>query len=111
FKPEDIGTATLAGVKFFGPTAGAKAGFDVDSAGDFNQDGFGDLLITCPGETRVVNGQNRLGVAYLIFGGPHLNPHQGGPAGNAYNLSQVGVADAQGNVALPGIVFISRFQQ
>jgi hypothetical protein len=111
FKPEDIGTAQLAGVKFFGPSAGAKAGFDVDSAGDFNQDGFGDLLITCPGESRVVNGQNRLGVAYLIFGGPHLNPHQGGPAGNSYNLSQVGVANAQGQIALPGIVFISRWQQ
>jgi hypothetical protein len=111
FAPESIGTAALAGVKFFGVAAGAKAGFDVDSAGDFNQDGYGDLLITSPGETRVVNGQNRLGVAYLIFGGPHLNPHVGGPAGNAYNLSQVGVADAQGHVALPGIVFISRFQQ
>jgi len=45
-----IGTPDLPGVKFFGSGVGHRAGFDVSSAGDFNQDGFGDLLITAPGE-------------------------------------------------------------
>jgi hypothetical protein len=99
FSPMDVGTAILPGVKFFGAAANALAGHDITSAGDFNNDGFGDLLISCPGETRSVGVQTRLGVVYLVFGGLHL-------VNGSFNLSQVGTP------ALPGIVFIGRaFQQ
>lgn len=95
---DDIGTAILPGVVFIGVAPGARAGASVSTAGDFNGDGTGDLLIAAPGETRIVNGQARLGVAYLIFGGPHLTNQR-------FSLNQVGSA------ALPGIVFICRTLQ
>ena len=107
FSPDQVGTPALSGVRFFGPTVGARAGRSVASAGDFNQDGFGDLLIAAPGETRNVNVgdtngdgideiQSRKGVAYLVFGGTHL-------INKTFTLNQVGSPE------LPGIVFISRF--
>lgn len=100
FSPLAVATASLPGTKFFGTVANAQAGFDIASAGDFNNDQFGDLLISCPGETRTVVGpQTRLGVVYLVFGGLHLH-------NQSFNLSQVGTA------ALPGMVLIGRaFQQ
>ncbi len=98
FSPEDVATPSLPGVKFIGSAPGAYAGRDIASAGDFNGDGDGDLLISCPGETKTVGGQTRLGVAYLIFGGHHLY-------NKTFNLDQVGSS------ALPGIVFTSRFVQ
>ncbi len=93
-----IGTPDLPGIKFFGANAGDRAGADVVSAGDFNRDGYGDLLIAAPGvEVTDANGRQRLGVAYLIFGGTHLN-------GNlSFSLDQVGSPE------LPGIVFYSPF--
>ncbi|MBI1825863.1 MAG: FG-GAP repeat protein [Planctomycetes bacterium] len=96
-----IATSELPGVIFFGGRAGDRAGIDVSSAGDFNQDGFGDILIAVPGEVRIDDaGRQRLGVVYLIFGGTHLN-------NTRWNLSDknrgVGSAD------LPGIVFLSPF--
>lgn len=107
FSPNQVGTPQLAGVRFFGPTINARAGHRIDTAGDFNRDGYGDLLISAPGEQRQVNlgdvngdGQDdfevRLGVAYLVFGGTHLT-------NKSFRLSQVGSPE------LPGIVFISRF--
>jgi hypothetical protein len=99
FPPEAIGTASLPGICFLGAHAGDRVGHDVASAGDFNGDGVGDLLITAPGETRTVNGAVHKGVAYLIFGGQHLMN------AGSYSLSQVGTS------ALPGIVFIGRLQE
>jgi len=128
FSPDNFGTARLPGLRFFGATTDARAGTAVASAGDFNGDGIGDLLIASPGESRAVgetftdlNGNgvfdtgepfidtnnngvrdlvNRRGVAYLIFGGPHLE--QNGPE---YNLSEVG------SPRLPGLVFISPYAE
>jgi hypothetical protein len=102
FSPEEVGTYALPGIRFYGTMAGAHAGHDVSSAGDFNGDGVADLLISCPGETRTVNGVLRKGVVYLIFGGQHLVDWSF-TADTHFNLSQVGTT------ALPGIVFISRF--
>ena len=92
-----IATPDLPGATFLGNAAGDRAGYDVSSAGDFNQDGFGDILIAAPGkESPDANGRLRLGVVYLIFGGTHLT-------NSTRNLSQVGTAD------LPGIVFLSPY--
>ncbi|MCH7813176.1 MAG: FG-GAP repeat protein [Planctomycetes bacterium] len=93
------------GVIFYGTAAGDRAGADVAAAaevassGDFNQDGFDDLLIVAPGEIRVAaTGQEHLGVVYLIFGGPHLT-------GGVFPLSLVGTDE------LPGIVFLSPYER
>jgi len=86
---------------FFGGESNDLAGWDVSSAGDFNQDGFGDILIAAPGEMRRDSaGRQRLGVVYLVFGGTHLT-------NNDWDLSDPdrGV----GSDALPGIVFFSRY--
>jgi len=96
FTPEQVATPVLSGVRFRGSASGVRAGAAVAGAGDFNQDGYDDLLITAPGETRVVNGQTRLGIAYLIFGGPHLT-------NQILSLSDVG------SPALPGVVFASPY--
>lgn len=94
-----VATSDLPGTIFFGTSPGDRAGADVSSAGDFNLDGFDDLLIAAPGERRLdANGQTRLGVVYLIFGGPHLT--------NAtFNLALGGTDD------LPGIVFLSPYAE
>jgi hypothetical protein len=102
FAPEQVGTGVLAGVRFRARGAGHHMGRDVTSAGDFNGDGFGDLLITVPDETRVHGGVTRVGVSYLIFGGNHLNSAVNGRPNNLFNLNEVGGAQ------LPGIVFIGR---
>ena len=94
---DQLATTELPGAKFFGSAAGHRAGMDVASAGDFNQDGFGDILIAVPGEVRRdAAGRERLGVVYLIFGGTHLT-------NTTWNLSSVGSDD------LPGIVFLSPY--
>jgi len=92
-----LATSELPGSIFFGSGVGHRAGMDISSAGDFNQDGFGDILITAPGEVRVDSaGRERLGVVYLIFGGTHL-------INTTWNLSDVVSGE------LPGIVFLSPY--
>ena len=49
-RPERIGTGNFRGCKFVGGSAGVRLGESVNRAGDFNADGFGDLLITSPGQ-------------------------------------------------------------
>jgi len=93
-----VGTAQLPGAKFFGAQPLGMAGATISNVGDFNGDGIDDLLISAPGETRVVNGQTRKGVAYLLFGGPHLN-------NLSISLSQIGSAQ------LPGAIFVSPYAQ
>lgn len=93
----DVVNPDLPGVVFFGAASGHRAGTDVSSAGDFNQDGFGDILIAVPGERRLDRaGRERVGVVYLVFGGTHLKNKR-------FNLSQVGSRD------LPGIIFLSPY--
>jgi len=93
-----LATNDLPGIKFFGANTGDRAGADVVSAGDFNRDGFGDLLIAAPGVCFTdANGRDRMGVAYLIFGGTHLDGNR------TFSLNQVGSPE------LPGIVFQTPF--
>lgn len=97
FSINQLASTGMPGTIFFGAKAGDRAGNNVTSAGDFNQDGFGDLLITAPGAlTLDENGRERRGAAYLIFGGPHLENKK-------FNLGLVGTAD------LPGMVFLSPY--
>ncbi len=94
-----LATSDLPGAIFYGAAAGHRAGYDISSAGDFNQDGFGDILITAPGETRTdINGRERLGVVYMIFGGTHL-------INSVWSLDDVGSDD------LPGVVFLSPYRK
>jgi hypothetical protein len=92
-----IATNDLPGIVFYGATAGDRAGHDIASAGDFNRDGFGDLLVSAPGaRAQDANDRTRVGVVYLIFGGPNL-------ANQTFSLEDVGTA------ALPGLVFLSPY--
>jgi FG-GAP repeat len=100
-----IGTTDLPGAIFRGGGVGHQAGMQVNSAGDFNQDGFGDLLIVAPGETRADSaGRDRLGVVYLVFG--HSRLMEDMPA-NGYVLSDP--SNGVGSDLLPGIVFLSPY--
>lgn len=97
-----IGTSDLPGTLIVGTNPGDRAGHDISSAGDFNRDGFGDILITAPGEivTNSITGERFLGAVYLIFGGPHLGTR------NLWRLSQVDDGTAN---ELPGIKFVSPY--
>lgn len=98
---DQIATSDLPGAIFHGGHALDRAGADVASAGDFNQDGFGDILIAVPGEVRTDSaGRERVGVVYLIFGGTHLT-------NQTYELSDP--ARGVGSDDLPGIVFLSPY--
>ncbi len=98
---DQIATSDLPGTIFYGGGALHRAGVDVSSAGDFNHDGFGDILIAVPGEVRRDSaGRDRVGVVYLVFGGTHLT-------NTVWNLAdeERGV----GSLALPGLVFFSPY--
>lgn len=119
-----IGTSDLAGVVFYGGKAGDRAGMDASSAGDFDKDGFGDVLIAAPGEVRCADGgvdltdckdlshltrRLRVGVVYLVFGGPQLQNPIAKCNGNQFcwNLSDPG--RGVGSPELRGIVFLSPY--
>jgi len=97
FSVNQLATPQLHGVRFFGANAGDLAGADIASGGDFNGDGYVDLLIAAPGARRQLGGVLRKGVVYLIFGGLHLQDQ-------TFTLDQVGAG-------LPGIVFVSPYQE
>jgi len=97
FSVDQLATSQLPGVKIYGTQPNGHAGMTINNAGDFNGDGTDDLLIVAPDELRTLNGIERRGVAYLIFGGMHM---MGNPS---FNLSQVGTTD------LPGIIFVSPY--
>jgi hypothetical protein len=92
---DQVGTPQLPGVRIYGRQAGGHAGAVLDNAGDFNGDGTDDLLLVAPDEIRYVNGLERQGVAYVIFGGPHLT-------NQSITLSQIGDT-------VPGIVFVTPY--
>lgn len=96
FSVDQIASAQLPGVRFYGTQPGGHAGSVVSNVGDFNGDNMDDLLICAADEYRTVDNIRRHGVAYLIFGGPHLR-------NQSFNLDQVGTA------SLPGIVFVSPY--
>jgi len=58
----------LTGFRFDGTTNGDFSGQGISSAGDINDDGFGDLLIGAPDADP--NSQSSAGSSYVVFGGP-----------------------------------------
>ncbi|MCZ6655535.1 MAG: integrin alpha [Planctomycetota bacterium] len=94
-----IATAELKGMRIYGANDGDGFGADISPAGDFNRDGLGDLLISAPGETVTLQGEDkpRNGVVYLVFGGRHLE-------------NKVFTSDQIGTEELPGIVFAGPYQ-
>lgn len=94
-----LATTELNGTRLYGTHTGDLFGADLSTAGDFNQDGLGDLLVSAPGETVNLPGEDkpRRGVVYLIFGGGHLD-------NRVFTANQIGTA------ALPGIVFVGPYQ-
>jgi hypothetical protein len=105
-----VGTTDLAGVVFYGGKAGDRAGMDVSSAGDFNHDGFGDILIAAPGERRLDNaGRERVGVVYLVFGGTHLQNPSAKCNDNQFCWNLSDPERGVGSPELPGIIFLSPY--
>ncbi|MCC7292662.1 MAG: hypothetical protein IT449_11440 [Phycisphaerales bacterium] len=97
FELSQVATTDMPGVIFYGAHSLDRAGTDVSSAGDFNRDGYGDLLIVTPGETKMdANSRLRKGLVYLVFGGPHLQ-------NRIFSLEDVGTD------RLPGIYFLSPY--
>lgn len=60
-----LSTATAAGFQLIGGTAGENAGYSVSAAGDFNGDGFADLIVSAPSSD--VGGSNS-GRTYVVYG-------------------------------------------
>lgn len=99
YRPEDVGTSALPGLRILGTSPGDRAGTSIANAGDFNGDGFQDIVVIAAGEQRIAagSGETRRGVAYVIFGGPHLR-----------GLTQILLSQV-GSAAVPGLVIISPY--
>jgi hypothetical protein len=59
------GTAAVPGATITGPAGGSLTGFAVSAGGDFNADGFGDILLGSPGfSTSTVAGEGEVSLLY-----------------------------------------------
>jgi hypothetical protein len=69
----DLATlSTAQGTTIFGADSNDRSGFSVSSAGDFNGDGFDDLLIGAYGGYAANNAKSLAGESYVVFGGANL---------------------------------------
>jgi ELWxxDGT repeat protein len=67
----DLDLANLApnrGLRVWGAEAYDTSGYAVASAGDFNGDGFSDIVIGAPNADGASNAKDRAGESYLLFG-------------------------------------------
>jgi len=60
-------TGGVPGATITGPSGGSRTGYSVSSAGDFNNDGFGDILIGSPGFSGSTTTTNQ-GEVTLLYG-------------------------------------------
>jgi len=67
----DVSSLGSAGITMIGGQEDGRFGSAVSGAGDFNGDGYGDVLVGAPNEEHNQNGD--AGAAYLILGGPSLS--------------------------------------
>lgn len=109
----------VSGAVINGTAFGDQTGFSVASAGDFNQDGFSDILIGSPGfssgagQTTIIYGQGAGGVLTGSFSiaaipsGISSTAFVGAAAGNlsGYSLTQVGAITNTSGTA-PGFIAI-----
>jgi hypothetical protein len=74
--PPTIDLANLGslGITIFGADAYDHSGVSVNSVGDFNGDGFGDLIIGAANAAGAGNTKSGAGESYLIYGGPTFPP-------------------------------------
>ena len=94
-----IGSATngVAGAAFTGDTVNDRTGYSVASAGDFNADGLGDIMIGSPG---FAVGTGRVNVIL----GRAATPSIPGPITGTINLSTIpaGIANIELDGSIPG---------
>ena len=69
----DLSTPGTGRVAIFGAESNDQAGISVSSAGDFNGDGFDDLVVGAANADGLNNLRPDSGETYLIFGGPTLD--------------------------------------
>ncbi len=81
----DLGTASSR-IPIFGADANDDSGISVSSAGDFNADGFDDLIIGARRGDAVANVKVDAGESYLIFGSASIF------SGAAIDLANLGAA-------------------
>jgi hypothetical protein len=107
-KPED--QRNLTGVLLRGANTGEKLARVIDNAGDFNGDGYDDVIVGSEGAD--IGGNVDAGEVIVIFGSPTLNSPAGGwtvadlvTLGRAVRFTGVGAGDLAGaNVAGAGDV-------
>lgn len=87
------------GVRLNGAAEDNRAGTSVGAAGDLNGDGYGDVMVGAPDAT--VNGQEGVGLAYVVFGRPTFDAQLELVALNGnggFSISGIAVEGYAGNV-------------
>jgi hypothetical protein len=97
FNLSQLATNELPGVIIQGVNPNDRFGDSVASAGDYNGDGLGDIVVTAPNEIRFVNGQERRGVVYIVFG-------------NSDAVNRRFFSTQIGTEILPGVAFVSPYE-
>jgi hypothetical protein len=86
-------------VTAFGPEVGSAFGFSVSSAGDYNADGYADIVVGAP-----AYGPTQTGAAYVYYGSatpdlttPAYTILGAGAAGSEFGVNVAGVGDLTGD--------------
>jgi hypothetical protein len=69
----NLGSLGSLGIKIQGKDENDRAGVSTGKAGDFNGDGYDDLLIGAWFAEGTSNAKSRSGETYIVFGGPSLS--------------------------------------
>lgn len=106
FGPIHLGALAAAdGVRFLGEEIGDRSGGSVSSAGDFNGDGYDDILIGAIGV-----GDPSNGAAYVVFGRPGPLGESDGNGGRTFDLSRLNPNDAEYDPSLGIKLFYANSQ-